>query len=301
MKYILLLLALTALIIESSIRYAHPYRLTVPTDYFEQPELSIFLLVTFLTFGVGQVIIPLMLHREELSLRTILLILLIGLSDKWLLSSDGYILALGTGLLLAHFIRKSWAGYLLFAVGIFLIAVPLLILYFPAETFMAAAHFQEVVTLYQSNDYMSYIQTGLTSGYIWIMATALFIVLPLLLIDLNQVPYRYMTAIMLFSAGVILKTFVTHSESVLVFSLLMMLGGLLQGISLYLMLRGTAKFTVIPVLAFSSLLQLITFTGVGFGDYRNLSIDQVLLRAAVIVISVIIIYFVSSHKKHANY
>ncbi|GGA99011.1 hypothetical protein ERX37_05055 [Macrococcus hajekii] len=301
MKYILTVLAVITIIIEASLNYAHPFMMAVPTDYFEQPELPTFMMAALLTFGIGQAAIPLLIKHKSWSLKRICLVIVIGLIDKWLFSSSGYVLALGIGLLLAYYIKKSWVGYMLLATGLFAIAIPLLILYFPAETFMDAAKFQEQVTLFKSNDYMHYILNSMSAGYIWIVVTAVFIVLPLLLIDWTSIRYRYTTALLLFTSGIFIKTLVIQSESVLVFSLLMIIGGLMQGIALYLLLSGSADDRLIPTLAFSSLLMLLAFTGVGLGDYQNMPLETVLMRAVIIMVITLISYLILTRKKNANF
>ncbi|ULG74882.1 hypothetical protein [Macrococcus brunensis] len=300
MKHVLVLIGLLALILEGSLKMAHPFMMTVPAEYFEQPERSTFLLTVILAFGVGQAVIPLVLKQIDVSIRMISMIIAFGLLDKWLFSSMGYILALGLGLLLARLIKKSWVGYLLLGIGVFIVAVPLLILFFSSETFMDAAKFQEIVSLYRSHDYLSYVTHSLMTDYTVIIATALFIITPLLLIDFSSMKYRVLPGIVLFSAGTILKTLMTQTESVLAFSILAMIGGLLQGIALYLILRGTANLAVVPAIIISSLMMMLAFTALGIGDYKNLAVEVVLMRGVVIFVVAVIIYFVFQRKMHAN-
>lgn len=299
MKHMLVLIGLLALLMETSLKMAHPFMMTVPAEYFAEPERSTFLLAVILAFGVGQAVIPLALRELSLSLRTIMIIIGCGLLDKWLFSSTGYVLALGLGLFCAKFLRKSM-GYVLLALGLFAVAIPLLILYFSSETFMDAAKFQEFVTLYRSHDYLGYVTHSLQTDYIFIVVMALFVITPLLLIDLSGVKYRVMPAVILFSAGTMLKTLIISTESVLAFTILTLIGGLLQGVALYLLLRGAAGLALVPALISSSLITLFVFTALGIGDYKNLAVDIVLIRGTVIFIITAVIYFVLQRKMHAN-
>ncbi|UTH14433.1 hypothetical protein [Macrococcus equipercicus] len=322
MKYnLFIILATMLVIVEESINFSHPIRVTLPLSYFSDDQQQEFILIIFLVLGTGYALLALLLSRavRSWSYTQCAFILAAGMIDKVFINPHSMILFLGVAILVAKWVMAgSYPEYLLGIVllgaGI-IVGLPLLILSLFNETFLNVALFQHLIQLYQSNDYMAYVQENVLTSPLRELAVTAFIILPFLLLGDHTARfvshYKWGTVLgasMMLALGTIIKVLSRFTESAAAFDLIVLLGGACQALGLFMAAALVIKYYRIDwlvlavVLITAELLMLLVFTGIGFGDYKVMLLDTILLRSMIIglLTAVILIIFSYFRKSAVN-
>lgn len=320
MKYkLFVLLAVILIIIEESIELSYPLRTVVPTDFFSEDQQDQYLWIVFLVIGIGLPLFTLLLSRtvDEWTDRQIIMMIAVGVVDRFFINPYSLLLYLGIAVMLAQFIKRSDYSYLvgigLLIAGLLIVGLPLLLMTFFSETFMDVAQFQHFIALYQSNDYISYIKENLMTSSVKNIAIMILMILPLLLIGEKVaylVSYYRWSAVLIASAvlavGTIIKTLVRLTESTQSFDIIILIGGTSQALAVFIMAALFVKTyrlnssLVIAGLLLADIMMLLCFTGIGIGQYQSLALSDVLIRSGIISMIIVICLLLFSYFRKSS-
>lgn len=312
MKKLFVLLGFFMLIIETSLFAAHPIGLVPPIEYFAEEDRSTFLLLVLLTFGTGYPLIAFIAGSREWSKKHLAILLLLGLADKLLINSSSFLLALALALFIASYIHhyRQVIGAGLLATGLLLVAGPLFILYYGSETYMDVEQYQSTIALFQSNHYMEYITYHIHHFIGVDSLIMLFVLLPSVLlsstiidwIQKNRV-WKFVVLSGLLLLGVMMKSLVVTTSSAITFHLFVTIGGWLIAAALFMLLTPIVS-TILSIgiaISVANCSILLTYTDLGFGHYKSLTLQQIQIRDVIILMIAAIVFYVVenfSNRKH---
>ncbi|WP_414051142.1 hypothetical protein [Macrococcus animalis] len=319
-----------------------PIELINPFEYYnemEMPTLSIYIMmIVFMSFSMFGFIIGKRFHLlHQLNNKSVMLLIVIGLLISLLITRMSVVLGLSIGILILKLIinRKistkqyAWITLGIYAGFLFIIVIPMMILFLHYESFLNVNQFQKFIEIYNKHHLFEFIQLNIsyfvTHILYYVIAFVVGIV-PGLMMGIYHHNKREGTnniviqALICLICGTTVKLLIfKFSYGFLQFSLAM-LGSSLQGLGLILMIfiivrnfenQLSKEVVTQQALLFISVIIVIdiivytVFTGIHKLHYPATSIVHLIQQSFIIAVIISILYiaisiWIDKYKKYRH-